>query len=151
MSAGLPKDSLIAIHKERILEALPKDTKLSLAQQSELLLATHQAVTQYRALLPFSKPKRRPHRTRDAKAARLAHRPTNTPRQALVGGLYDAFMGARDDDISSRGFNRFCKVIFAVERLPFSKVTAHDLAILRAQRQPFIDYIAKTTPADSDS
>lgn len=151
MSAGLPKDSPIAIHKERILEALPKDTKLSLAQQSELLRATHQAVTQYRALVPFSKAKRRPHRACAGEAAREAHRPTNTPRQALIGGLYDAFMGARHDEILSRGFNHFCAVVFAVEQLPFSKVTAHDLATLRADRQPFIDYLAGTTPTDPDS
>jgi hypothetical protein len=146
MEAAEADPRRIAEQRALILKALPRNVFPTLKDQDAFFEAVTRAVESYLALVTRGDPRRREHRrTDEQRHPSAAHRPTDAPRQSLIGDLFDAYMTLRADDLEARGFKKLADVVLEVARVPIT-VMAND----RSNLQKRIHDFAKLTAPRKD-
>lgn len=108
--------------------------------RGRFIVLANRAVANYLSYLPVGRPRLRKHRSADKNpSSSSAHRPADTLRRGLIGDLYDAYMTARRDDPSLRGFKASADAVLAAAGLP--SVTEHEQTSIREQIKAFAAFI----------
>lgn len=119
-----------------VLEAFPKEVgdRLTDEQKKELVEAINRKLRVHFAFQPIGKRKH-------GKTGEKRGRRHNELRFGLIGGIFDAYMDVRGDDVEhARGFKHVADAVLRAAGLSF-RVTDHDMVKLRKQRREFVNYV----------